>query len=195
MARSSSSSSLVSLTSFRSSPLALLAALALAALLAFACDDSDPTPVATTGLETVTPNPTLVATASPDELIEIQIGDLVIHAEAAVTPEERAQGLSDRDSMALDAGMLFVFSEERMPSFTMRRMRFPLDFIWVSADRRVVDLTENVPNPNAPGEEINDISPSVNVLYVVEVNAGVIAGNGIEIGDEVTFDRDPAFGG
>jgi len=181
------------LTSYRSSLAAFLAVVALAALLASACDGSDSTPEAT-GPGTVTPNPTLVATAAAGELIEIRIGDLVLHAEEAVTPEERAQGLSDRASMALDGAMLFVFTEERMPSFTMRRMQFPLDFIWVSADRRVVDLTENVPNPNAPGEERNDISPAVNVLYVIEVNAGVIADNGIEIGDEVTFDREPAFG-
>ncbi|MFN3487243.1 MAG: nucleotide-binding domain containing protein, partial [Planctomycetota bacterium] len=72
--------------------------------------------------------------------VEVRIGRLVIDAEVARTAEERAQGLSGRDSLAEDAGMLFVLEREHVPSFWMKGMRFPLDFVWVSAEGRVVDL-------------------------------------------------------
>ena len=121
----------------------------------------------------------------------VRIGELAIRAELARTPEERAQGLSDRDSLASDGGMLFVFDEERIPGFTMRRMRFPLDFIWISADHRVVDVTENVPAPAARGDELSGISPGDPVLWVLEVNAGVVSEEGIGVGDNVTFEPEP----
>ena len=87
--------------------------------------------------------------------------------------------------------MLFVFDEERIPGFTMRGMRFPLDFLWISADRRVVDVTEDVPAPAAPGDELSGIRPSEPVLYVLEVNAGVVREVGVAVGDDVTFDPEP----
>lgn len=87
--------------------------------------------------------------------------------------------------------MLFVFEDERIPGFTMRRMRFPLDFIWISADRRVVDVTEDVPAPVAPGDERSGISPGEPVLYVLEVNAGVVSEEGIGVGDDVAFEPEP----
>ena len=87
--------------------------------------------------------------------------------------------------------MLFVFDEERIPSFTMRGMRFPLDFVWISADRRVVDVTEDVPAPAAPGDELSGISPGDPVLWVLEVNAGLVSEEGIGVGDDVTFEPEP----
>jgi len=94
---------------------------------------------------------TLAAACTDTEGVNVRIDGLVIEAELARTPEERARGLSGRESLAGDAGMLFVFQAEGQHAFWMRGMRFSLDFIWISSARRVVDMTENVPPP-APGE-------------------------------------------
>jgi uncharacterized membrane protein (UPF0127 family) len=84
--------------------------------------------------------------------------------------------------------MLFFMSEERVPGFHMNDMLIPLDFVWIAADGTVVDLTENVPHPAANnGEVLTGISPSEPVMYVLEVNAGVIETWGLQIGDLVTF--------
>ena len=133
---------------------------------------------------------TPVATSTPitlSELIEVHFDELVIQAEPAWTAEERAQGLSDHAPLSNDGGMLFFFGEERVPAFSMRGMLFSLDFVWISQDLRVVDLTENVPHPDAAGEVLSGIRPSAPVLYVLEVNTGIIEEFGIEIGDEVSF--------
>ncbi len=116
---------------------------------------------------------------------------LVIQAEPAWTAEERAQGLSGHAPLSNDGGMLFFLGAERVPAFTMRGMLFPLDFVWISSDLHVVDLTENVLHPAAAGEVLSGIRPVAPVLYVLEVNAGVIAEFGIEVGDEVRFASSP----
>ncbi len=160
------------------------------ATLTVACGGSSPsTPVAP---DTVTPDTVMIDTpsASPPGRVQVRIGDLIIDAETARTLEERAQGLSDRDDMAVNEGMLFFMESERIPGFHMRGMRFPLDFIWISSDLRVADLTENVPHPAAPDEEPSRIQPQSPVLYVLEVNAGVVESSGMRIGDEVMFEPD-----
>jgi len=130
---------------------------------------------------------------SSQERVDVRIGDLTIHAEVANTSAERVPGLGGRDSLHRDAGMLFVHNDERQRTFWMRGMRFPLDFVWISAGRRVVDLTENVPPP-APGTADADLPtyhPDVPVQYVLEVNAGVVAEAGIAVGDAVAFEPEP----
>ncbi len=164
---------------------ALLALVVLVGLLTAACGTgSDPEA------------PTLPATQAPPaptaafDVVDVRIGELTIVAETAISAEERGQGLSDRLSLGQDAGMLFFLGEERIPGFHMRNMQFPLDFVWISADGRVVDLTENVLHPAAAGETLSGISPLSPVMYVLEVNTGVIETSGIEIGDQVGFDPD-----
>ncbi len=126
------------------------------------------------------------------ERIEVRIGELVIDAEVARTPEERGQGLSGRSSLPDEGGMLFVFQQEGQPGFWMREMRFPLDFIWISQDGLVMDLTEDVPPPDAgvPDEPLPRYQPDAPVLYVLEVNAGIIRQSGVQVGDAVTFKPD-----
>lgn len=132
------------------------------------------------------------ATNAPDR-VEITIGGLVIDAEVARTAEQRQLGLGGRDALPRDEGMLFAFEAEGQPSFWMRGMRFPLDFVWISSDGRVVDLTEDVPapEPGVPDSELEQFGPSAPVLYVLEVNAGVVAEGGVQVGDTVTFDPEP----
>ncbi len=163
--------------------LTLLTLVVLVGFLTAACgSDAEPsTPLATQ----VLPAPT-----SPPDVVDVHIRDLTIVAETAVSAEERGQGLSDRPSLAQNAGMLFFMGEARIPGFHMRNMQFPLDFVWISADGRVVDLTENVLHPAAAGETLSGVSPSAPVMYVLEVSAGVIEAAGIEIGDLVAFEPD-----
>ena len=108
----------------------------------------------------------------------------------ASTPEERGPGLGGRPSMPLDEGMLFIFQGEGQYSFWMRGMLFPLDFIWISSDRIVVDITVDVPTvePGVPDGELPRYRPDQAVLYMLEVNAGVVREAGVQIGDAVTFE-------
>ena len=118
---------------------------------------------------------------------QVHIGEMTVRAEVAMTPERRGRGLSGRTSLPEDAGMLFVFEQEQRPAFWMRDMLFSLDFIWISADGRVVDLTLDVPPP-APASRLPTYQPAEPVLYMLEVNAGVVQRFGVQVGDAVTFE-------
>ena len=110
-------------------------------------------------------------------------------AEIASTPSERAQGLSGRESLAPQSGMLFVFEGGRVSPFWMNEMRFSLDFVWISQDCLVADITHSVPAPN-PQTSLSDLptySSERPAAYNFEINAGEAIDLGIEVGDAVRF--------
>ncbi len=109
-----------------------------------------------------------------------------IEVELARTPEEQAKGLQFRTSLESNGGMLFIFSESRRYSFWMKDTLIPLDMVWISRSKKVVDITRNVsPCKTTP---CPTYSPSSNVLYVLEVNAGYTEKLGIQVGDQAGFD-------
>ncbi len=149
-----------------------------------------PTPRPTSTPEpTATPTPEPFIAIDPDRTPRITIGDVVFDLEIAYTPEDRTQGLSDRETLPQTTGMLFVFEDVRTPTFWMYHMRFDLDFVWISEDCAVAHIHRNVPR-QADGQQPNDLprySPDAPVLYNLEINAGLSDSLGIEIGDKVTF--------
>jgi hypothetical protein len=115
---------------------------------------------------------------------EVRIGDRVtVTVEVAQTEAEKVQGLSDRDRLAPDRGMLFVFGAPVRPVIWMRGMRFPLDILWIR-DGRVVDLARGAKAP-APGEDPQRFTPREDIQYVLEVPAGFAERHGIAVGDRV----------
>ena len=125
---------------------------------------------------------------SPDEA-SVRIGDVTYAVDMAVTPEERQQGLSGRETMAQDAGMLFVFEEEQPLQFWMKDMRFPLDIIWIDSQCRLIDVAADVPTPppNASNEEIPRVQSPLPAQYVLELNAGEWARSGLSPSGPVEF--------
>ena len=164
---------------------------------AIATHTTSPVPTATqtpapTATSTAVPTPTLLPTITPVPTPTgpaITIGDAKFAAEIADTPELRSKGLGERDSLAEQTGMLFIFSGGQASSFWMKGMRFPLDFVWIGADCTVVDLTEDVQHspPDTPSSELEIFDSSSPAAYTFEINAGEISRFGVERGDEVRF--------
>lgn len=118
---------------------------------------------------------------------KLQIRDQVFTVELAVTPQEHLQGLSGRDQLPDNHGLLFVYRDKSDYQFWMKDMKFALDFIWIE-DTTVVDLTKNVPPPGTTGDT-KVVHPKARVNRVLEVNAGTIDRVGIQIGDTVQYLR------
>ncbi len=104
----------------------------------------------------------------------IRIGEVSLEVEFVNTTESITTGLSYRKSIGSD-GMLFVFQTEVTPTFWMKDMHFPLDFIWIRSGQ-VVDTTIGVPAPavGTPLSQLPVYSPSSPVTHVLEVPAGFI---------------------
>jgi uncharacterized membrane protein (UPF0127 family) len=125
--------------------------------------------------------------AQPGMTNRIQLDGVTLTVELATTPAAQQQGLSDRDSMAADHGMLFVFNQEAEWGFWMHEMRFPLDIIWFNANRQVVFIEGDLPPcPPAPAN-CPVYTPPVNAMYVLEVNSGFVQANGVKVGDTFSF--------
>ena len=121
----------------------------------------------------------------PPKTVRIMISGVVFKVELARTPSEQEKGLSGRDSMPLDHGMLFIFDTEGYWSFWMEGMRFPLDIIWFSSSKQAVFFEQDL-QPCGPGV-CPAFSPSARAMYVLEVNAGFVAAHQVSLGDVFTF--------
>ena len=117
------------------------------------------------------------------------VGGTGFQVEVASDSDSRSTGLSYRDSLEPDAGMLFLMPGQGVQTFWMKEMRFPLDMVWIGADCQVTGVTRDVPFP-APGTPDSDLprySSPEDTLYVLEINAGLAAELGIGAGTEVAF--------
>lgn len=114
----------------------------------------------------------------------ITVGGKTVNVEVAKTEATRELGLGGRTSLAADAGMLFVFDSKGIsPGFWMKGMLFPLDIIWISGGK-IVAIDKNIQAPAAgtPDENLVIYNAGVPIDYVLEVNAGYSANNGVKVG-------------
>lgn len=112
-----------------------------------------------------------------------------LSVEVAGTTEQRAIGLSNRESLDADAGMIFDLGDTRVPAFWMKDTHIPLDMVWVRDDKTVASVTAEVqPQPGVPDANLASYSPTEPVRYVVELNAGTAAQLGIDSGDQLKFE-------
>ena len=113
-------------------------------------------------------------------VIETRNGPVAFSVELALTADDRATGLMNRQSMPADHGMLFKFDQTRQVLMWMKNTPLPLDMIFIDADGVVVRIAEDT----TPFSET--IIPSVApVRYVLELNGGTAAKRGIATGDQV----------
>jgi len=112
-----------------------------------------------------------------------KFGTLRLHYETAETSEAQAEGLSGRDSLAANAGMLFIYPEPSNHCFWMKDMKFPLDIIWLNENKRVVTIEEDVKPETYP----KSFCPDLPAMYVIEVNAGTVNKAGVHKGDQLQF--------
>ena len=151
--------------------------------------------IATGCSQPVQPQPTEPIQSAPAlnvELPQATLGDgFVINLELAITPEEVANGLMFRPSLAADRGMLFIFEVERLPSFWMKNTIIPLDLIFLDSAGMVVDVETDVqPCASDPCPTYSSTEPSRAVL---ELAAGSVEAHGLEPGSVIDFERTPGY--
>ncbi|MDZ4221625.1 MAG: DUF192 domain-containing protein, partial [Patescibacteria group bacterium] len=74
----------------------------------------------------------------------MRVGEAMVSVEVVRTSRDQSLGLSNRESLPQNAGMLFVYDDALVRDFWMRGMRFPLDVIWI-AEGVVVGTQEHIP--------------------------------------------------
>ena len=101
------------------------------------------------------------------------------------------RGLTGRPYLEAGKGMLYIADGPDVGYFWMKGMRFPLDFIWIGRNCRVVDIHPyvSVPLPNTPDELIPSYRSNASASYALEVNAGDSVRYDIRVGDKVEFNN------
>jgi uncharacterized membrane protein (UPF0127 family) len=124
--------------------------------------------------------------ATPPYSTLMEVGDKKIFVETVSTLEKMQQGLSGREKLENDRGMLFDFSgqTDRRPGFWMKDMKFDLDFIWIK-NKKIIGITPNVPSPKSVDDKLQSYYPPSDVDMVLEVNTGWSEKYKIKIGDEI----------
>jgi uncharacterized membrane protein (UPF0127 family) len=126
----------------------------------------------------------------PTGIIEVNGRRIIV--ELALTPSSRTRGLSYRESLVPDRGMLFVFGAPATQRFWMHGMKFPLDMVFINGDR-VVDVSANVPAPDKGLPAT--VTSKAKADKVLEINAGKAEEWGIREGTVVSAVLESAPGG
>jgi uncharacterized membrane protein (UPF0127 family) len=130
------------------------------------------------GLTTANAEPLVIHTGGSAYKFEVEV---------VTTPETRAQGLMFRKAMPPNAGMLFIYPGEQPVSFWMKNTLIPLDMLFVKADGSIAHIAHNaVPMDETP------IDSGAAVKAVLEINGGTANALGIQEGDKVEYQAQPA---
>ncbi|MBI4029264.1 MAG: DUF192 domain-containing protein [Candidatus Blackburnbacteria bacterium] len=119
----------------------------------------------------------------------VTVGGTQFKVELAQNEQARKVGLSTKDALAQDEGMLFTFDKKgTRPAFWMKGMKFPIDIVWIK-DSVVSEITPNVQTVTAgtPDDKMPQYSPKSKIDYVLEIPAGVSQKRGLKAGDSVVL--------
>jgi uncharacterized protein len=114
---------------------------------------------------------------------QINLGSTPLTVEVSDTTALEAQGLSGRDSLPPDTGMLFAFAKPDTYGFWMKDMKFSLDLIWIDPNMQIIKIDQNL----APDTYPQAFLPPAPVEYVVEVPAGFAQGHSLKVGQNLSI--------
>lgn len=125
----------------------------------------------------------LLSCTMPKLIIQTSHDDVVVSVEVAETQLSHQKGLMFRTDLKDSEGMFFVFEDEKLRSFWMKNTVIPLDIIFISANKKIIDILENFqPCIAEPCEAYTSASPA---KYVLETNAGFVRKNKISLNDSI----------
>jgi len=116
---------------------------------------------------------------------EICFENKCFNVEIADTPEKRRAGLMNRESLAIDSGMLFTFEKEGIYNSWMKNTLIPLDIIWLNKDNEIIFIKENAQPCRT--EQCETFGPEKKAKYMLEINGGLAEKIGVKTGDEIKF--------
>jgi len=110
-----------------------------------------------------------------------------LKVEVAETQTQRNRGLMQREHLAEDAGMLFLF-DGSMPKgvgFYMFRTLIPLDVAFADDEGRIVAIRTMTPCPHNDPRRCKVYRPGAAFVSALEVNAGFFERHGVKKGDRL----------
>jgi uncharacterized protein len=119
--------------------------------------------------------------------VNVTVNGVELVADVAANNTQRTKGLAVKDHLNENESMLFVFSSAAKQVFWMKDMKFPIDIIWMDANKTVVHVEHSLEPCPAIGY-CQTYSPGTDSLYVLETVAGFADRHGVTEGTKMQFD-------
>ena len=114
---------------------------------------------------------------------KVIINDFDLRVYLAVTNDQQVNGLSVKDHLNENEGMLFVYEQPTRQGFWMKDMKFPIDIIWLDNNGTVVYIRDNLQPCIITFPFLCPIYiPDKDSLYVLETVSGFAKKHSIKIG-------------
>jgi uncharacterized membrane protein (UPF0127 family) len=115
----------------------------------------------------------LASSAGTSACVELEVAD---------TPLEREIGLSKYTDIKPTKGMLFVFDQPQNACIWMKGMSFPIDILWLNADKRITRTERGIPPETYPETFCHN-----DTKYVIELVPGTIFVSDLKVGQRLKF--------
>ncbi len=127
-------------------------------------------------------------TPTVSEVIASKKGQLIINkyvwnVEIVSTDATREKGLSSRQALGRQEGMLFAFDQSDFHFFWMKDMLISLDMIFIDENWKIILIEKNLDSKTFP----KTFGGGVKSKYVLEINAGEANSGGLKVGDQIIF--------
>jgi hypothetical protein len=118
-------------------------------------------------------------------LVRFKDQNLTIEVEIAANQQQRETGLMNRNSLAADKGMLFVYNDQQLLGVWMKNTLLPLDILFLNHKAEIVAMLPDLqPCRQNPCPIYNSQLPAT---YMLEVNAGFINNHQLKIGQTLNL--------
>ena len=114
-------------------------------------------------------------------LYHIQVAGAAATVEVASSPESRAKGLSGREKLEPDEGMLFLFPGTARVSFWMKDTHVPLSIAFITDDGKITRIADMKPETLEPHDSGGPVQ------MALEMPSGWFERNGVRPGDAVVL--------
>lgn len=129
-----------------------------------------------------------IHTTAQDQYLKtiVTAKNTILVVDLALTPDQQSRGLSGREKMSENQGMLFVMQSPGRYGFWMKEMKFPLDIFWLDTKGTVVYLKKNL-QPCLTTLNCPTYTPDTDSTYVLETVAGFSQRHAIAKGTQFNF--------
>lgn len=110
----------------------------------------------------------------------VEVNNKCIALEYAETARSRAQGLSGREFLGSNSGMLFIFDKSKKECMWMKDMQFAIDIIWLDEEQRITKIMDKVQPSSYPESYCTD-----DTKYVLELNANEARNLDLYLGQQI----------
>lgn len=119
---------------------------------------------------------------------KVKINNQTFNVIVAKSSKEKEIGLSEKNNIPQDEGMLFLFDNPDYYAFWMKNMKFPIDIIYIK-DGKIVTIYSSVSQPKSPEDNLPVYQPKSTADKVLEINSGLSSKYKFTEGDSVSFEN------